>query len=112
MQNCFRQYPEIYGSELEPDDEDDVTSDPQQQPLAATDASAQLTETVGAAAPQESAKSESEGEGPAQLAKAAAEQVKQEYVEPIKENVKSIVAEERSKATKEPSETDEAVPKA
>ncbi|KAF2750053.1 hypothetical protein M011DRAFT_228880 [Sporormia fimetaria CBS 119925] len=27
MQDCFRQYPEIYGSELDTDDEDDVTAD-------------------------------------------------------------------------------------
>jgi intermembrane space import and assembly protein 40 len=27
MQNCFREYPEIYGAELEPDEEDDVTAD-------------------------------------------------------------------------------------
>jgi len=27
MQNCFRQYPEIYGSEIDNDDEDDMTAD-------------------------------------------------------------------------------------
>ena len=27
MQNCFRQYPEIYGSEIDADDEDDMTAD-------------------------------------------------------------------------------------
>lgn len=27
MQNCFRQYPEIYGSEIDTDDDDDMTAD-------------------------------------------------------------------------------------
>lgn len=27
MQNCFRQYPEIYGNEIDADDEDDMTAD-------------------------------------------------------------------------------------
>lgn len=27
MQNCFRQYPEIYGSEIDNDDDDDMTAD-------------------------------------------------------------------------------------
>lgn len=33
MQNCFRQYPEVYGSEIDTDDDDDMTAD------AATDVS-------------------------------------------------------------------------
>jgi intermembrane space import and assembly protein 40 len=111
MQNCFRQYPEVYGSELEPEDEDDVASDPQQQPLAAADATAQPTENVDAATPQEFSVAESEHEARAQRAKAATEQVKQEFGEPIKDHVKSIVADEKSKTTKEPSETDEVVQK-
>lgn len=37
MQNCFRQYPEIYGSEIDNDDEDDMTAD------AAADVSAPAT---------------------------------------------------------------------
>jgi intermembrane space import and assembly protein 40 len=27
MQNCFRQYPEVYGSEIDADDDDDMTAD-------------------------------------------------------------------------------------
>lgn len=27
MQNCFRQYPEVYGSEIDTDDDDDMTAD-------------------------------------------------------------------------------------
>ncbi|KAF2472882.1 uncharacterized protein BDR25DRAFT_283460 [Lindgomyces ingoldianus] len=41
MQNCFRQYPEIYGSELEGDDEDDVTEDG--QPAVAHETASELT---------------------------------------------------------------------
>lgn len=43
MQNCFRQYPEVYGAELSEDDEDDVTADDvkespaEAQPIAAAE---------------------------------------------------------------------------
>ena len=34
MQNCFREYPEIYGAELEPDEEEDGTADRDQPGFA------------------------------------------------------------------------------
>lgn len=40
MQNCFREYPEVYGSELEGDEDDDVIGDDDLAALADTPESA------------------------------------------------------------------------
>ena len=45
MQNCFRQYPEIYGSEIDTDDDDDMTAD------AAADVSTPAAATSATDAP-------------------------------------------------------------
>jgi intermembrane space import and assembly protein 40 len=38
MQNCFREYPEVYGNELEGDDDDDAPGDDELAALAESEA--------------------------------------------------------------------------
>lgn len=46
MQNCFREYPEVYGSELEGDEDDDMTGDDDLAALADTPESAPLAKVA------------------------------------------------------------------
>jgi mitochondrial intermembrane space import and assembly protein 40 len=91
MQNCFRQYPEIYGAELDTDDEDDVTADQDQLHIAADSDSSKLnlqpgpsdpsheTEKVDPAEPKES-------RGPPSDDRAARVQRAQEATEQVRED--------------------------
>lgn len=124
MQNCFREYPEVYGSELETEDEDDMTSEDQEQldaPITASDR------------PSESSQQSHDREARQQRAKEATEQVRQDHGDAEKQYVgpassdKSLKSDsgnegkkQRAKAAAqqvkkehEPlSESDEVVPKA
>ena len=79
MQKCFREYPEIYGAELEPDEEEDATTDRDQPGLAESPSS---TPESGAT-PSTSAKKavyddEDQPSAPADHSKPVTEQVKRE----------------------------------
>lgn len=54
MQNCFREYPEIYGAELEPDEEEDATADRDQPGFVEKESA---TPESGAAPPTSAKKS-------------------------------------------------------
>ncbi|KAF2998867.1 Oxidoreductase [Curvularia kusanoi] len=54
MQNCFRQYPEIYGSEIDTDDDDDMTADAAAD-VATPASSASQENTLSGASPASSA---------------------------------------------------------
>ncbi|KAF2193268.1 hypothetical protein K469DRAFT_619959, partial [Zopfia rhizophila CBS 207.26] len=55
MQNCFRQYPEIYGSELESDDdEDDVTADDGEPAIAQDIPTKSVTVSAPSSSPAQS----------------------------------------------------------
>lgn len=83
MQDCFRRYPEVYGAELE-DDEDDVTADEGQTAMA-SNASAEPTpaaprpEKVADHKPLDDPSPEHELQARKERAKVAAEQVKKEH---------------------------------
>lgn len=90
MQTCFRQYPEIYGSELDTDEEDDMTADAGQL-HAADSASLESTsepsssepstqkEKVGAAAPKKPSQPSADAGARQQRAQAATEQVQRDH---------------------------------
>ncbi|KAF2713250.1 hypothetical protein K504DRAFT_461802 [Pleomassaria siparia CBS 279.74] len=92
MQNCFREYPEVYGSELEPDEDDDVTGDDDKD-LAA------LEETP------ESAPSEKLEES-----KLAAERRQQKQHEPQKDQSRDVT--EQRKKEQALSGSDQVIPQA
>ncbi|KAF2122367.1 mitochondrial intermembrane space import and assembly protein 40 [Lophiotrema nucula] len=95
MQSCFRQYPEIYGAELEPDEDDDVTAD-RDQPSFADDSQPKTPESAPVAAEahpsgQETAHKVSKPSQPTleqqERAKKATEQVQAEHGhEPVSES--------------------------
>lgn len=61
MQNCFREYPEIYGSELDSDaddDEDDIPADAAPVPAAAETASSEVAPPAS-----EASKTKEQGNG-------------------------------------------------
>jgi mitochondrial intermembrane space import and assembly protein 40 len=97
MQNCFREYPEIYGSELETDDEEEDAIADHDQPGLAEHSPSQ--EQAGTPTPELVSKSrpapEKVTEQPAphedvvqqrERASAAIAQVKQEQGEPLSES--------------------------
>lgn len=82
MQTCFRQYPEIYGTELDTDEDDDVTAEPG-QPLTADAASkptpSEPSADAGAVPAARNELSEPASDAPTEGAKAATEQVRKEH---------------------------------
>ena len=124
MQNCFREYPEHYGAELEGDEEDDVTADRDQPALA--DGASQTTgstptssdptglsspqaqahtEKVGAAAPKQPGSQSPDAHARQDRAKAAAEQVEQDFGD--NEKVKSGPAESSQESKKKGEKTND-----
>ncbi|KAJ4377064.1 Oxidoreductase [Didymella sp. IMI 355093] len=67
MQNCFRQYPEIYGSEIDNDDDDDMTAD------AAADVSTPGSSSSEPAQPVQSGEKNTASPSPATDARSNAE---------------------------------------
>jgi mitochondrial intermembrane space import and assembly protein 40 len=118
MQNCFRQYPEIYGSEIDNDDDDDddsMTAD------AAADVSTPSSETPqptlsgedkAAAAPAKEPKSKSKSVAPAPSGPHSADKVAENRRELglVPENYRP---EEKAVKEQDPvSESESLVPKA
>ncbi|KAF2279204.1 uncharacterized protein EI97DRAFT_491928 [Westerdykella ornata] len=121
MQNCFRQYPEIYGSELDTDENDDVTADEAQLPAPDSENPSPELASVSSTGDSESRE---------QRALAATEQVKQDYgdsdkhytgpatknpQEPRSESATEPVSPPPAEAKKEQkavSESNEVIPKA
>jgi intermembrane space import and assembly protein 40 len=67
MQNCFRQYPEIYGSEIDNDDDDDMAAD------AAADVSTPASASSEPAQPAQSGEKNTASPSPATDARSNAE---------------------------------------
>ncbi|ORY07402.1 hypothetical protein BCR34DRAFT_570680 [Clohesyomyces aquaticus] len=111
MQNCFREYPEIYGSELDIDEEDDVTQDGEQpQPALARDGAAESTSTPEA---MDSSSSSAPQPRPDKVAEQKPGQTPPPPSEREAKKERADAATEQVKKEHEPlSESDEAVPKA
>jgi len=89
MQDCFRKYPEIYGSEMA-DDEEGEASAPAQDAALAKDASEALPQAQPAAS---TPVSEPESVTPTTAETPVAEKVKEGEAEKVKEEVKKAVKE-------------------
>lgn len=91
MQNCFREHPDIYGSELEEDDAPPEEGAPSPSPAPPPDSGDELIPAAATSATLESPSSppsslSATGSDDTDRAKAAKQQVERDYGEPISES--------------------------